>query len=181
MDCEFLHEAIPGHHYQLSLQMEDTSLPRFRRFNYYGAYVEGYALYAESLGRELGLYHDPYQYLGYLSWQMMRAVRLVVDVAIHTGKMSREEAIAYVTDHVPLDTHIVTAEIERYMASPGQALSYMTGKLEIMALRRQCQKELGDRFSLSAFHDELLQGVSLSLKILDRKMDAWARGLAPQQ
>lgn len=181
MDCAFLHEAIPGHHYQLSLQMEDTSLPRFRRFNYYGAYVEGYALYAESLGKELGLYHDPYQYLGYLSWQMMRAVRLVVDVAIHTGKMNREEAIAYVMDHVPLDRHIVTAEIERYMAWPGQALSYMTGKLEIMALRHQCQKELGDRFSLSAFHDELLQGGSLPLKILDQKMDAWARGLAAQQ
>jgi len=181
MDNEFLHEAIPGHHYQLSLQLEDTSLPSFRRFNYYGAYVEGYALYAESLGKELGLYRNPYQYLGYLGWQMMRAVRLVVDVAIHTGKMSREQAIGYVMEHVPMNAHVATAEIERYMAWPGQALSYMTGKLEIMALRHRCEKELGSRFSLSAFHDELLSGGALPLKILDQKMDAWAQGLVRQQ
>lgn len=174
MENCFLHEAIPGHHFQISLQQEDTVLPKFRRFNSYGAFDEGYALYCESLGKELGLYTDPYQYLGALQWDMHRAVRLVVDVAIHTKGMTREEAIKYMMDHEPIDEPTATAEIERYMAWPGQALSYKIGQLKIISLRHKYEKELGSKFSLTAFHDELLRGGSLPLKILETKMDAWA-------
>jgi len=174
METVFLHVAIPGHHYQLSLQQEDTLLPNFRRFGDYGAYTEGYALYCESLGKELGVYTDPFQYLGSLKWDMHRAVRLVVDVAIHTKGMTREEAIKYMMSQEPIDEHTATTEIERYMARPGQALSYKAGQLKIRELRNKYEKELGNRFNLSNFHDELLSGGSMPLKILEEKMDAWA-------
>jgi len=176
METVFLHEAIPGHHYQISLQQEDTSLPKFRRFGDYGAYTEGYALYCESLGKELGVYTDPFQYLGSLKWEMHRAVRLVLDVAIHTKGMSREDAIKYMMDHEPIDEHTATAEVERYMAMPGQALSYKVGQLKIIGLRNKYEKELGSKFILSNFHDELLSGGSMPLKILEARMDAWAAG-----
>ena len=119
MESLFLHEAIPGHHYQISLQQEDSSLPKFRRYGGNNAYVEGWALYCESLGKELGLYTDPYQYMGALGDEMHRAIRLVVDVAIHTKKMSREEAIKYMMDNEAISEQGATAEIERYMAIPG--------------------------------------------------------------
>jgi uncharacterized protein (DUF885 family) len=174
MESLFLHEAIPGHHYQVSLQQEDTLLPAFRRFSWYGAYGEGYALYCESLGKELGLYTDPYQYMGALGDEMHRAVRLVVDVAIHTKNMSREEAIKYMTDNEQMSEEGATAEIERYMAIPGQALSYKIGALKIRELRDKYEKELGDKFRLGDFHDELLKDGCMPLEILEKKMDAWA-------
>ncbi len=174
MESLFLHEAIPGHHYQGSLQMEDTTLPAFRRFLWYGAYGEGWALYCESLGKELGLYTDPYQYMGALGDEMHRAIRLVVDVAIHTKNMSRENAIRYMMDNEAISEEGATAEIERYMAAPAQALSYKIGALKIRELRSKYEKQLGAKFSLAAFHDEFLKDGCMPLDLLERKMDAWA-------
>jgi uncharacterized protein (DUF885 family) len=174
MESTFLHEAIPGHHYQISLQQEDTSLPKFRRFAWYGAYGEGWALYCESLGKELGVYTDPYQYMGALGDEIHRAIRLVVDVAMHTGKMTREEAIKYMMENEALDEAGTTAEIERYMAIPAQALSYKIGALKIRELRNKYQQELGNQFSLAAFHDEFLKDGCMPLEIVEKKMDRWA-------
>jgi uncharacterized protein (DUF885 family) len=175
MESLFLHEAIPGHHYQTSLQQENESLPKFRRFAWYGAMGEGWALYCESLGKELALYTDPYQYMGALGDEIHRAIRLVVDVGMHTKNMSREEAIKYMTDNEAASTEYATAEIERYMAIPGQALSYKVGSLKITELRNKYKKQLGNKFSLAAFHDELLKDGVMPLDVLERKMDAWAK------
>jgi len=174
MESLFLHEAIPGHHYQISLTQENTSLPNFRRFGGHNAYVEGWALYCESLGKELGLYQDPYQHMGALGDEMHRAVRLVVDVAIHTKNMSREEAIKYMTDNEAISTEGATAEIERYMGIPAQALGYKTGSMKIRELRSRYEKALGSLFKLSAFHTEVLKDGSLPLSVFEAKMDAWA-------
>ena len=174
MESLFLHEAIPGHHYQISLQQENTSLPKFRQFAGYGAMTEGWALYCESLGKELGLYKDPYQYIGALSDEMLRAVRLVVDTGLHTGQMTREQAIEYMLDNTPDNKENDTAAIERYMAIPGQALAYKIGQLKIQELRARYTKELGDKFKLSDFHDELLKDGVMPLDVLEHKMDAWA-------
>ena len=173
MESLFLHEAIPGHHYQISLQMEDTLLPSFRRFGWYGAYGEGWALYSESLGKELGLYTDPYQYTAALGNEMHRAIRLVVDVAMHLKKMTREQAIKYMMDNEAISEQRATAEIERYIAIPGQALSYKTGALLIRELRTRYTNELGDRFHIAAFHDEVLKDGCMPLDIFERKMDVW--------
>ena len=175
MESLFLHEAIPGHHYQISLQQENTKLPKFMRFGWFGAYGEGWALYCESLGKDFGLYTDPYQKMGSLSDAMLRAVRLVVDTGIHTGKMTREEAIAYFLNNIAYDEAGATAEIERYMAMPGQALSYKIGALKIRELRDKYQKQLGSKFSLAKFHDEVLNQGCLPLDVLERKMDNWAK------
>jgi uncharacterized protein (DUF885 family) len=177
MESLFLHEAIPGHHYQSSLQMENEALPKFRRFLWYGAYGEGWALYCESLGKELGLYTDPYQYMGALGDEIHRAIRLVVDVAIHTKNMSREEAIKYMMDNEAISEEGATAEIERYMAIPGQALGYKIGALKIKALREKYSKQLGDRFKLAAFHDEFLKDGCLPLDVAETKMNTWAEGI----
>ncbi len=173
MESLFLHEAIPGHHYQNSLQMEDTLLPKFRRFAWYGAYGEGWALYSESLGKELGLYTDPIQYMGALGDEMHRAIRLVVDVGMHLKKMTREQAIKYMMDNEPISEQGATAEIERYIAIPGQALSYKTGAMMIRELRTRYTNELGKRFNIAAFHDEVLSDGCLPLEVFERKMDAW--------
>jgi uncharacterized protein (DUF885 family) len=177
MESLFLHEAIPGHHYQISLQQEDTSLPRFRRYGSNNAYVEGWALYCESLGKELGLYKDPYQFMGALGDEMHRAIRLVVDVAIHTKGMSREEAIRYMMENEAIDLQGATAEIERYMVIPGQALGYKIGALKIAELRRRYEQQPGIRFSLAAFHDEVLKDGALPLDVLEKKLDAWATSI----
>jgi uncharacterized protein (DUF885 family) len=174
MESLFLHEAIPGHHYQISLQQENEGLPKFRRFSWNGAYGEGWALYTESLGKELGLYTDPYQYMGALSDEMHRAVRLVVDVAIHLKGMSREKAIAYMMNNEPIDKQGATAEVERYMAIPGQALSYKIGAIKIWELRKKYAQALGPKFKLSHFHDEYLKDGCMPLAVLERKMDNWA-------
>ncbi len=174
MESLFLHEAIPGHHYQISLQQEDSLLPKFRRFGGNNAYVEGWALYCESLGKELGLYTDPYQYMGALGDEIHRAIRLVVDVAIHTRGMTREQAIKYMMDNEQISKDGATAEIERYMASPAQALGYKIGAMKIRALRAKCRQALGDKFRLAAFHDEILKDGAMPLEVLEKKMDAWA-------
>jgi len=174
MESLFLHEAIPGHHYQISLAQENTSLPKFRRFESDNAYAEGYALYCESLGKELGLFTDPYQLMGALGDEMHRAIRLVVDVAIHTKGMTREQAIQYMMDNEAIDEQGATAEIERYMTNPGQALGYKIGALKIRELRNRYEKQLGSRFSISEFHYQLLKDGSMPLSVLESKLDAWA-------
>ena len=171
----FLHEAIPGHHYQVSLQQENTEIPKFMRFGWFGAYGEGWAHYTETLGPEFGLYTDPYQKMGYLSDQMLRAVRLVVDTGIHTGKMTREEAIKYYLSNISDSEEGTTAAIERYMAIPGQALGYKIGSLKILELRAKYQKQLGNKFNLAKFHDEILNQGCLPLSVLERKMELWAK------
>jgi uncharacterized protein (DUF885 family) len=175
MESLFLHEAIPGHHYQISLQQEDTTLPKFRRFGGNNAYVEGWALYCESLGKELGLYADPYQYMGALGDEMHRAIRLVVDVAIHTKGMTREEAIKYMLENEAASEQYATMEIERYMAIPSQALGYKIGSIKIQELRRKYENELGSNFKLSSFHDNILKDGAMPLEVLEKKMDEWAK------
>ncbi|OGX82687.1 DUF885 domain-containing protein [Hymenobacter coccineus] len=188
MESLFLHEAIPGHHYQVSLQQENTALPKFRRFAWYGAMGEGWALYCESLGRELGLYKDPYEYLGALSQEMHRAIRLVIDTGMHSQNLTREQAIQYSLDNEATTKEAATAEVERYMAIPGQALSYKIGQLKIRELRNRARQQLGggehlrehrpgqyqNKYSLAAFHDELLKDGVMPLDILDQKMTRWA-------
>jgi uncharacterized protein (DUF885 family) len=174
MESLFLHEAIPGHHYQISLQQEDSTLPKFRRFGGNNAYVEGWALYCESLGKELGLYTDPYQYMAALGDEIHRAIRLVVDVSLHTKGMTREDAIKYMMEHEAISEQGATAEIERYMAIPGQALGYKVGALKIAELRDKYRQKLGSNFNLAAFHDNILKDGALPLDVLERKMDQWA-------
>ena len=174
MESLFLHEAIPGHHYQISLQQEDTTLPRFRRFGGNNAYVEGWALYCESLGKELGLYTDPYQYIAALGDEIHRALRLVIDVGLHTKNMTREEAIKYMMANEAAGEQYTTMEIERYMAIPGQALGYKTGALKIKELRKKYEQQMGAKFNLAAFHDNILKDGALPLETLEKKMDKWA-------
>ncbi|RTQ48165.1 DUF885 domain-containing protein [Hymenobacter gummosus] len=174
METLFLHEAIPGHHYQVSLQQENTQLPDFRRFGGYGVFNEGWALYTESLGPELGVFQDPNQLMGHLGAEIHRAIRLVVDVGLHTGKLTREQAIQYMRANEAISEQGATAEVERYMAVPGQALMYKTGQLKISELRARYEKQLGPKFDLRAFHDEILAGGSMPLAVLEKRMDAWA-------
>ncbi len=174
MESLFLHEAIPGHHYQVSLQQENEKLPQFRRFSWYGAYGEGWALYTESLGKELGLYTDPYQYMGALGDEMMRAVRLVVDVGLHVKGWTREKAIKYMMDHFPISEEGAVAEVERYMAVPGQALSYKIGALKIRELRSKYEMKMKDKFNLADFHDEFLKEGCLPLSVIESKLDSWS-------
>jgi len=176
MEDLFLHEAIPGHHFQISLALESTSLPRFRRYDSNNAYVEGWALYCESLGRELGVYADPYQYLGMLLGDMHRAIRLVVDTGIHDKGWTREQALAYAAGNEGGATERQIAEVERYMANPGQALGYKMGQLKIRELRTLGEKLKGRDFDLPGFHDELLLEGSLPLAVLEARVRAW---LAP--
>jgi len=174
MESLFLHEAIPGHHYQISLQQENEKLPRFRRFGGNNAYAEGWALYCESLGKELGLYTDPYQYMGALGDEIHRAIRLVVDVGMHAKGMTREQAITYMMDNEQISEEGATAEIERYMVIPAQALGYKLGALKIRELRTKYEQQLGAAFSISDFHDTVLKDGNTPLDVMESKMDAWA-------
>jgi uncharacterized protein (DUF885 family) len=171
----FLHEAIPGHHFQISLQQENKLLPDFRKFNWFGAYGEGWALYTESLGKELGLYNDPYQYFGMLGSEMHRAIRLVVDTGLHTKGWTREQAIQYSLDNEAESEASIIAEIERYMAIPGQALSYKIGQLKIIELRQKAQKELGAKFDIKKFHQIVLESGVVPLALLEKKVNNWIK------
>ena len=155
------------------LQMEDTTLPAFRKRLWYSAYGEGWALYTESLGKELGLYEDRYQYLGMLNAEMHRAIRLVVDVGIHYKGWTREQAIEYSMKHEARTEASIISEIERYMSWPGQALSYKIGQLKIIELREKAEKELGDQFDIKEFHNEILESGCIPLMLLEDKMDGW--------
>jgi uncharacterized protein (DUF885 family) len=180
MEDLFLHEAIPGHHFQLSLALENTALPKFRRYDANNAYVEGWALYTESIGPELGMYTDPYQYLGMLMGDIHRAVRLVVDTGMHAKGWTREQALRFEADAEggePEDQKHV-AEIERYMSWPGQALGYKIGQLKIRELRTNAEQRLGAKFDIKAFHDIILMEGALPLAVLEARVKAWTDALA---
>lgn len=169
----FLHEAIPGHHFQIALQQENKSLPEFRQFNWINAQGEGWALYTERLGKELGLYSDPYQYFGMLSGEMLRATRLVVDTGLHWKGWTREQVIEYKMANEAEPADGIVMETERYMAIPGQALSYKIGQLKILELRAKSEKELGKKFDIRDFHKQMLESGLMPLNILEEKVDRW--------
>ncbi|KAB0535931.1 DUF885 domain-containing protein [Xanthomonas cissicola] len=169
----YLHEAVPGHHYQLGLQQQLTDLPKFRRLGGETAYIEGWGLYAESLGRELGLYDDPYNYYGYLQNALWRSIRLVTDTGLHSKGWTRTQAIDYMVDNSAMSRADAEAEVDRYMAIPGQALAYKVGEMKIAQLREQAQRELGPRFDVRAFHTEVLKDGSVPLDILQDKIQRW--------
>jgi uncharacterized protein (DUF885 family) len=169
----FLHEALPGHHFQISIQREQERLPRFRRFGNYNAFAEGWALYAESLGPELGLYNEPSQYFGRLNSELFRAARLVVDVGLHRKNWSRDQALQFMRETTGASEAGASLEIDRYIAWPAQALSYKIGQLKISAIRSKAEKALGSRFDIRAFHDEMLRDGAMQLDLLERKMDVW--------
>jgi uncharacterized protein (DUF885 family) len=169
----FLHEAIPGHHFQISLAQEDPSLPSFMRFGGNTAYVEGWALYSESLWKPLGMETDPYQRMGGLSDEMLRAMRLVVDTGIHAMGWTRDQSIAYMLANSPMAKTDATAEVERYIAIPGQALAYKIGQLTIQKEKAKAMAALGDRFDPRAFHAQVLDTGALPMGVLEAKIDAW--------
>lgn len=174
METLSLHEASPGHHFQVSIAQEDQNLPKFRRFgSFYVAYVEGWALYAESLGRELGLFTDPYQWYGRLSDEQLRAMRLVVDTGLHAKGWTRERAIQYMLDNSSMAESDVVSEVERYIVWPGQALGYKIGQLEITQLRREAEAALGGRFDVKAFHRVVLTAGQVPLPVLRELVQAW--------
>ena len=173
METLYLHEGKPGHHFQISLAQENEKLPSFMRFGGNTAYVEGWGLYAETLGRELGMYTDPYQYFGYLDSQLFRAIRLVVDTGIHAKGWTRDRTIQYILDNSSRGRSNATAETERYIAMPGQALAYKIGQRKISELRARAEKALGPRFDIREFHAQVLMTGALPLAVLDRKIDDW--------
>ncbi|WBH15744.1 DUF885 domain-containing protein [Sphingomonas radiodurans] len=176
METLYLHEAVPGHHFQISLAQENASLPAFMRFGGNTAFVEGWALYAESLYPELGVETDPYQRMGGLSDEMLRAMRLVVDTGIHAKGWGRDQAIKYMLDNSPMPESDATAEVERYIAIPGQALAYKIGQLTILRLKAQAKAQLGARFDPRAFHAAVLDTGALPMPVLERKLADWMAG-----
>jgi uncharacterized protein (DUF885 family) len=178
MEALFLHEAIPGHHFQIAMQQELTDLPKFRRFGGETAFAEGWGLYAESLGKELGVYTDSYQYFGRLQAELWRAIRLVVDTGIHAKGWTRDQTIAYMLENSAASETESVSETERYIAIPGQALAYKVGELKIQELRDRAEAALGDGFDIRAFHAAVLEDGSLPLDVLEAKIDRW---IASQQ
>jgi uncharacterized protein (DUF885 family) len=172
MTTLFLHEGQPGHHFQLAIQQE-LSLPKFRKRTWINAYGEGWALYAETLGREMGLYQDPVAYVGHLRLEIFRAARLVVDTGMHAKGWSRDQAVAYLMDKVGFTETQARNQIDRYMAWPGQALGYKLGSLKIQELRERAKRKLGDKFSIAAFHDAVLAEGGLPLSLLDAHIERW--------
>jgi uncharacterized protein (DUF885 family) len=173
MTTLFLHEGEPGHHFQISLAQENEALPAFMRFGGNTAYAEGWALYSETLGYDMGFYKDPYQRFGTLNDEMLRAMRLVVDTGIHAKGWTREQAIAYMLGHSGMGKTDATAEVERYIAIPSQALAYKVGALTIQRLRKKAETELGPKFDIRDFHAQVLMTGALPLAILEQKIDAW--------
>jgi uncharacterized protein (DUF885 family) len=173
METLFLHEGAPGHHFQISIAQENTALPAFMRFGGNTAYVEGWALYAETLWKELDVATDPYQRMGGLNDEMLRAMRLVVDTGLHSKRWTREQGIDYMLAHSPMSRTEVTAEVERYIAIPGQALAYKVGQLTISRQKAKAQAALGARFDPRAFHAQVLDTGALPLPVLEKKLEEW--------
>jgi len=167
------HEAVPGHHLQIARAVELHGLPRFRRNGGYTAFIEGWAVYAETLGRDIGLYADPYSLFGHLQWQAFRAARLVVDTGIHSLGWTRQQAIDFMVERTGMDRGFVTSEVDRYTSSPGQALGYMIGKLKISELRDRAKARLGDRFDIRRFHNAVIDQGALPLDTLEKVIDEW--------
>jgi uncharacterized protein (DUF885 family) len=173
METLYLHEGAPGHHFQIMLARENEKLPTFQRFGGNTAFVEGWALYAQDLGPTLGVYKDPYQRFGYLDSELFRAVRLVIDTGIHAKGWTRDQAIQYMLDNTSRGRSNTIAEVERYIAGPGQALAYKIGQLKIRELKARAQKALGSRFDIRAFHEQVLMSGALPLDVLEAKIDRW--------
>ena len=167
------HEAAPGHHFQIALQQELEGVPKFRRFGGYGAYIEGWGLYAERLGREMGFYQDPYSEFGHLSLELWRAVRLVTDTGLHAKRWTREQAIRYFQDNSLLSERDIVKEVERYINNPGQATSYKVGQLKILELREKARRALGPKFDIKGFHAAVLENGALPLDVLEEQVNAW--------
>jgi uncharacterized protein (DUF885 family) len=167
------HEGLPGHHLQISIAQELEGIPTFRKYQGYTAYVEGWGLYSERLGKDVGLYQDPYSDYGRLEGDIWRAIRLVVDTGVHSKHWTRDQMVQYFHDHSNIDDTSIQAEVDRYIAWPGQALAYKTGQLKILELRDRAKKALGDKFDLRAFHDQVLDAGALPLDVLSERIDAW--------
>ncbi len=168
-----LHEAVPGHHLQIALTKEMTELPSFRRNLYVNAFGEGWGLYCEYLGTEMGFYKDPYSRFGRLTYEMWRACRLVLDVALHTKGWTREQGVSYLAENTALSLHEVNTEINRYISWPGQALAYKMGELKIKEMRKKAEEELKDKFDVREFHDLVLSQGTVTLKILEQMVGKW--------
>ena len=173
MESLYLHEAIPGHHFQIMIQRENEALPDFRRFGGYTAFSEGWGLYAESLGREIGVYTDPYQYFGAQNAELWRSIRLVVDTGIHAKGWTRQQVLDYMYANSAVAEARAVSEAERFMAIPGQALAYKIGQLKIRELRSKAEAALGDRFDVKAFHTEVLRDGAMPLSMLEARIDRW--------
>jgi len=173
MEVLSVHEAVPGHHLQIALQMELEDIPEFRKYIDFTAFTEGWGLYSESLGYEMGLYKDPYSRFGALTYDMWRAVRLVVDTGMHYRGWTRQQSIDFFMDNAAKTETDIVNEIDRYISWPGQALAYKIGQLKMLELRRKCERTLGDEFDIKAFHDEMLGGGALPMEILETRMNRW--------
>ncbi|HXY02864.1 MAG TPA: DUF885 domain-containing protein, partial [Terriglobales bacterium] len=167
------HEGVPGHHMQISVAQEMPSLPPFRQHAFFTAFIEGWALYSERLGKEVGFYQDPYSDYGRLQDEMLRAIRLVVDTGVHYKKWNRQQMVDFFHAHSAIDEPDVQSETDRYIAWPGQALGYKVGQLKIIDLRERAKKELGGRFDIRTFHDEVLDAGALPLDVLEERVNKW--------
>jgi uncharacterized protein (DUF885 family) len=167
------HEGLPGHHLQISIGQEQQGVPEFRKFDDYNAFSEGWGLYAERLGKDVGFYQDPYSDYGRLEGDIWRAIRLVVDTGVHSKHWTRQQMVDYFHDHSAIDETDVQSEVDRYIAWPSQALAYKIGQLEILALRDRAKKELGDKFDIRAFHDQVIDAGAMPLDVLEDRITAW--------
>jgi uncharacterized protein (DUF885 family) len=170
------HEGVPGHHMQIAIAQELPALPPYRQHEYYTAYTEGWALYSERLGEEVGFFQDPYSYYGHLQDDMLRAIRLVVDTGFHYKHWTRQQVVDFFHEHSATDEPSVQSETDRYMAWPAQALGYKIGQLQILKLRQYAKDQLGEKFDIKAFHDEVLGAGALPMDVLEQQIHSWAAG-----